>query len=70
MDEREQRIRDIAFFIWEEEGCPDGRAFEHWAAAEAVVNAQDAERKNSEDDARAESAPVEPLVRKKRVAGE
>jgi hypothetical protein len=65
MDDREQRIRDIAFFLWEEEGCPEGRAFEHWAAAEAVVDAQDAESKNSADDAQGE-----PLVRKRRPAAE
>jgi hypothetical protein len=65
MDDREQRIRDIAYFLWEEEGCPEGRAFEHWAAAEAVVDAQDAESKNSADDAQGE-----PLVRKRRPAAE
>jgi hypothetical protein len=65
MDDREQRIRDIAYFLWEGEGCPEGRAFEHWAAAEAVVDAQDAESKNSADDAQGE-----PLVRKRRPAAE
>jgi Protein of unknown function (DUF2934) len=54
MDDREQRIRDIAYLLWVDEGCPEGRAFEHWAAAEAIVDAQDAERKNSEADARGE----------------
>jgi hypothetical protein len=63
MDDREQRIRDIAFFLWEEEGCPEGRAPEHWAAAEALVDAQDAESKNREDE-----APSEPLVRRRRAA--
>jgi len=54
MDDREQRIREIAYFLWEQEGYPDGRAEEHWAAAEAVVDAQDAERKNGEEDPRGE----------------
>ena len=54
MDDRAQRIREIAYFLWEQEGYPDGRAEEHWAAAEAVVDAQDAERKNGEEDPRGE----------------
>jgi hypothetical protein len=54
MDDREQRIREIAYFLWEQEGYPDGRAEEHWAAAQAVVDAQDAERKNAGDDPRGE----------------
>jgi Protein of unknown function (DUF2934) len=52
MDDREQRIREIAYFLWEQEGYPDGRAEEHWAAAEAVVDAQDAERNKGEEDPR------------------
>jgi hypothetical protein len=54
MDDREQRIREIAYFLWEEEGYPDGRADQHWAAAEAVVDAQDAERENGEEDPQVE----------------
>ena len=50
MDDREQRIREIAYFLWEQEGYPDDRAEEHWAAAEAVVDAQDAEPKDGEED--------------------
>src|SRR5580658_6058454 len=40
MDDREQRVREIANLLWEEEGCPDGRADQYWAAAEAVLNAR------------------------------
>jgi hypothetical protein len=31
----ETRIRTRAHQIWEEEGCPDGRAHIHWLRAEA-----------------------------------
>jgi len=31
--DQEQRVRERAHQIWEEEGCPDGRAKEHWARA-------------------------------------
>jgi hypothetical protein len=61
MDDKEQRIREIAYSLWEEEGCPEGRADEHWAAAEAIVDAQDGERENIEDDPRGE-----PLIRQAR----
>jgi hypothetical protein len=33
---REDEIRIIAYTIWEEEGCPNGRDCEHWSRAEAV----------------------------------
>jgi hypothetical protein len=34
---REQRIRERAFWIWVEEGKPQGRDEEHWRKAEAEV---------------------------------
>jgi len=35
---RESRIREVAYFIWESEGRPDGEAERHWAAAEEQVD--------------------------------
>jgi hypothetical protein len=32
--DREERIRLRALEIWKEEGCPEGRAREHWERAE------------------------------------
>lgn len=29
----EQRIRERAYFLWREDGCPEGRADEHWHRA-------------------------------------
>ncbi len=29
----EQAVRDRAYFIWEREGRPDGRAHDHWKRA-------------------------------------
>jgi hypothetical protein len=29
----EQAIRERAYYIWEREGCPEGRAEEHWRHA-------------------------------------
>ncbi len=33
---KEEEIRLIAYGIWEEEGCIDGRDCEHWLRAEAI----------------------------------
>jgi hypothetical protein len=32
-------IAFCAYLIWEQEGCPDGRAAEHWQQAEAQLRA-------------------------------
>ena len=39
---KEDRIRAIAYSIWEEEGRPDGRDEEHWLRACAIVQAEEA----------------------------
>lgn len=36
----EQRIRDRAYAIWLDEGCPDGRDAEHWLQAERAILAE------------------------------
>jgi hypothetical protein len=43
--EREERIRQRAYAIWEREGKPDGREAEHWEKAAAEI---DAERESTE----------------------
>lgn len=36
--DREQKIRETAYLIWLEEGCPSGRDVDHWMkAAERVA---------------------------------
>ena len=42
MDDREKRVREIAYFIWEQEGRPEGQADRHWQAAREIVESQDA----------------------------
>jgi hypothetical protein len=34
MTDREDRIRELAYSLWLEEGCPEGAAERHWLAAE------------------------------------
>jgi hypothetical protein len=37
MTDRNDRIREIAYFLWLEEGCPEGEAQRHWLAAETIL---------------------------------
>ena len=39
--EREQRIRDRVYTIWEAEGSLDGKDLEHWLRAEAEIAAEE-----------------------------
>jgi hypothetical protein len=33
---RDDEIRQLAYRLWEYEGCPDGREFQHWLKAETI----------------------------------
>jgi len=35
---RDQRIADLAYRIWEEDGRPEGRAEQHWLRASVLVD--------------------------------
>ena len=35
--DRDDRLREIAYFLWLDDGCPDGEADRHWSAAEALL---------------------------------
>jgi hypothetical protein len=37
-DERERLIRERAYFIWEQEGRPEGRHLEHWRRARTYID--------------------------------
>ena len=32
-DEKQRAIREAAYFLWENEGCPEGRELDHWLRA-------------------------------------
>lgn len=34
------QIREIAYFLWLQEGCPEGRADEHWTLACGLLSVQ------------------------------
>jgi Protein of unknown function (DUF2934) len=43
MTDKEQRIREVAHRIWEDEGRPADQAERHWEMAQRVVEAADPE---------------------------
>jgi DNA-binding CsgD family transcriptional regulator len=47
-DEREQRIRERAYFVWIDDGRPHGFDQEHWTIAEKELAAEEAEIKPAE----------------------
>jgi len=38
---RDERVGVLAYEIWEREGCPDGKAEEHWHLACTIIDAED-----------------------------
>jgi hypothetical protein len=58
---RDEEIRQIAYRVWQDEGCPHGRHVEHWVKAESIWREQQ-ERKRPGKPARAEAA--RPRVKK------
>ncbi len=37
MADENDRVRERAYFLWLEEGCPEGQAERHWLAAETLI---------------------------------
>ena len=56
--DRSERLREIAYFLWLDDGCPDGEADRHWSAAEALLDSEPLERKRIEGE-----PPGEPVGR-------
>jgi hypothetical protein len=56
MPDRNARIREIAYFLWLEEGCPEGQEEHHWLAAEALLESDPLERKRIEGEPPGEPA--------------
>jgi len=42
--DEERAIRERAYFLWEEEGRPEGRALEHWQQASDEIQFVDEEK--------------------------
>ena len=67
MTDRDERIRELAYLLWLEEGRPEGQSERHWQTAETLFDS-DQDRKriegeppgDSADDSSAASAPALP----------
>jgi len=60
-DAREERVRIKAFYIWLDEGCPDGRAETHWDMASELIAIEDNYRDTLKPIGEG-GEPVEPLL--------
>jgi len=45
-----QTIREAAYFIWQHEGCPNGRAEAHWLSAQAHLTARRSAPDHADDE--------------------
>ena len=66
MDDLEERIRQRAYKLWEEEGCPEGRADSHWDKAAELVAIEDNQKHTTKPVAKTipntpTGEPAEPL---------
>jgi hypothetical protein len=43
MTDRDERVREIAYFLWLDEGSPEGEAERHWLAAEGLLEPEPVE---------------------------
>jgi hypothetical protein len=64
MTDRDDRIRELAYFLWRDEGCPEGQAERHWRAAEALLESDPLERKRIEGE-----PPGDPMADVPTVSG-
>ncbi|HEY1885566.1 MAG TPA: DUF2934 domain-containing protein [Roseiarcus sp.] len=64
MTDRNDRIREIAYFLWLDEGCPEGEAERHWLAAETLLESEPSERKRIEGEPPGEPAGESPTARR------
>ena len=64
--ERRERIRRRAYQLWEQEGCPEGRADVHWDQATELVAIEENYRLTTEpvpapDELGPSGEPIEPI---------
>jgi hypothetical protein len=48
--DREHRIREHAYHLWEANGCPEGRSEEYWKQATASINDETVEARANRSD--------------------
>ena len=47
-EDRDQRIRERAYHLWDKAGRPEGESEQYWLLALAEINAEDEKRANDE----------------------
>ncbi len=61
-EELEQRIRERAFYLWIEEGQPEGRAEFHWGLARELVAIEDGQKATTRPvSGEQPGEPIEPI---------
>src|SRR5271163_2566920 len=55
--DRNDRIREVAYFLWLDEGRPEGEEARHWTTAEALLESEPEQRKRIEGE-----PPGEPVI--------
>jgi hypothetical protein len=70
--DRDARVREIAYSLWQDEGQPEGADSRHWFAAEALVDSEGSARKATEGeppgDVEEPAQAVPPAARKRKGA--
>ena len=64
MDDFDERVRQRAYRLWVEEGCPEGRSDIHWDKARELVAIEDNQKLTTKPvprDDEASGEPVEPI---------
>lgn len=62
MADRNDRIRELAYLLWLEEGYPEGQAERHWLAAEILVESGSLEETPTDGGDPADESPIVPGV--------
>jgi hypothetical protein len=42
----DEQIRELAYYIWQKEGCPEGKATEHYFRAKQMLEAEESMAQN------------------------
>jgi len=64
MDDFDERVRQRAYRLWVEEGCPEGRSDIHWEKARELVAIEDNQKLTTKPvprDGEASGEPIEPI---------
>jgi hypothetical protein len=68
----DEKIRELAYFLWQQEGCPDGKDTEHYFRAKKILEDQEFIPSEAIEIVSAECVPVTPKPaspRKRKTSG-